>query len=164
MNPERGGGALYDVGCYALSAAHLALGPALTVASARARRGPTGVDVEASALLLAADPTKETGRPSASARIHCGIAAADRQVLRVSGQAATVEFGEPAFTTLHTPAELTITTGDGAVRREQFAPVDAYRLMVEAVAARIHGEESFLPGLEHSQQVAATTAAIFAAL
>jgi D-xylose 1-dehydrogenase (NADP+, D-xylono-1,5-lactone-forming) len=158
LNPARGGGGIYDVGCYAVSAAHLALGPDLTVARATARRGPSGVDVEASAQLITGD------RPGATALIHCGISAADRQVIKVTGQAATVEFGEPVFTTLHESTELTITTGDGAVRREQFAPVDAYRLMVEAVAARIRGEDSFLPGHDHSRQVAATTAAIFAAL
>jgi D-xylose 1-dehydrogenase (NADP+, D-xylono-1,5-lactone-forming) len=158
MNPERGGGGIYDVGCYALSAAHLALGPDLTVTSATARRGPTGVDLEAWAKL-------QTGsEPAATALIHCGIAAADRQALKVTGEAATVEFGDPAFTALHQSAELSITTPDGAVRREQFAPVDAYRLMVEAVAARVRGEDSFLPGHDHSRQVAASTAAIFATL
>jgi xylose dehydrogenase (NAD/NADP) len=159
MNPERGGGAIYDVGCYAISAAHLALGADLTVADATARRGPSGVDLEASARLV----TAGTGPPSADALIHCGISATDRQVVMVTGEAATAEFGRPAFTALNTTAELTITTPDGAVRREQFAPVDAYQLMVEAVAARIRGEESFLPDHEHSRQVAATTAAIFAA-
>jgi predicted dehydrogenase len=157
LDPERGGGGLYDVGCYAISAAHLALGPDLSVVSATARRGRTGVDLAASAELVAPDS-------GATARIGCGIAAPAREVVRVAGQAAQVEFSEPAFLTLHTPVGLSITTPDRAVRQEQFAPVDAYQLMIEAVGARIRGEESFLPGHEHSRQVARTTAAVFGAL
>jgi D-xylose 1-dehydrogenase (NADP+, D-xylono-1,5-lactone-forming) len=158
LNPERGGGGLYDVGCYALSAAHLALGPHLEVVSAEARRGPSGVDLEATATLRGA------GKSGGTARIRCGIDGRDHQAITVSGEAARVDFGDPAFGAIHTSAELVITTPDGGVRREQFAPVDPYRLMIEAVAARIRGADSFLPGLEHSRQVAATTAAIFRAV
>ncbi len=39
---------------------------------------------------------------------------------------------------------------------EDFAPVDAYRIMVEAVAARIRGEDPFLVDLGHSAGVATT--------
>jgi xylose dehydrogenase (NAD/NADP) len=173
LNPERGGGGLYDVGCYALSAAHLALGPDLEVVSAEARRGPSGVDLETTATLRVAgtptgDQTSSTiptdSKTSSTARIRCGIDGRDRQAITVIGEAARVDFGDPAFGAIHTSAELVITTPDGGVRREQFAPVDPYRLMIEAVAARIRGADSFLPGLEHSRQVAATTAAIFSAL
>jgi hypothetical protein len=96
-------------------------------------------------------------------RIRCGIDGADRQQVAVIGEAARAEFGAPAFGAINLPSELIITTPDGAVRREAFAPVDPYRLMIEAVAARIRGEDAFLPGIEHSRQVAASTAAIFAA-
>ncbi len=155
LNPHRGGG-IYDVGCYALSAAHMALGPHLEVVTATARRGPSGVDLEAEATLRTAS--------TATARIRCGIDGVNRQAIAVTGEAAVAEFGAPAFGALNITSELIITTPDGAVRREQFAPVDPYRLMLEAVAARIRGEQSFLPGLDHSRQVASTTAAIFAAL
>jgi xylose dehydrogenase (NAD/NADP) len=176
LDPERGGGGLYDVGCYALSAAHLALGPNLEVISATARRGPTGVDLEASAVLRArsAHGTGTSTRAGSThgteadtdpiALIRCGIDGADRQQVTVTGEAARAEFGDPAFGAIHTVAELRIVTPDGAVRQEQFAPVDPYRLMIEAVAARIRGDESFLPGAEHSRQVADTTVAIFTAL
>ena len=72
--------------------------------------------------------------------------------------------GDPAFTAIFSPAGLTITTPDGSVREEEFAGVDPYKLMIEAVAARIRGEDAFLPGAEHSRQVAASTHALFAAL
>ena len=160
LDPTRGGGGLYDVGCYAISAAQLALGPALVVERAQGRFGPTGVDLAATAWLTAggADPT---GR----AVVRCGIAEPDRQRLRVVGEAATVDFatGE-AFTSWHQASSLTITTPDGAVRVEEFAPVDPYRLMVEAVASRVRGQDAYLVGDGHSLQVATTLDAVRAAV
>jgi predicted dehydrogenase len=152
LDPARGGGALYDVGCYALSAAHTALGPWLTLEDATQETGPTGVDLATHAQLRA---------PSgALADIRCGIAVPDRQELRVTGEAATLEFSQPVFMAWHTPTALTITTPDGATRVEEFAPVDPYRLMVEAIAAQVRGEPAFLVGLDHSAQVATSIAAI----
>jgi xylose dehydrogenase (NAD/NADP) len=152
LDPARGGGALYDVGCYSLSAAHAVLGPWLTLEDATQETGPTGVDLATHAQLRA---------PSgALADIRCGIAVPDRQLLRVTGEAATLEFSDPAFMAWHTPTALTITTPDGAKRVEEFAPVDTYSLMVEAVAAQVRGEPAFLVGLDHTAQVAASIAAI----
>jgi xylose dehydrogenase (NAD/NADP) len=156
LDPARGGGALYDVGCYTLSAAHAVLGPWLTLEDATEETGPTGVDLATHAQLRA---------PSgALADVRCGIAVPDSQVLRVSGEAASLEFSYPTFMAWHTPASLTITTPDGAVRVEEFAPVDPYALMVEAVAARVRGESAFLVDLEHTAQIAASIAAIRARL
>jgi D-xylose 1-dehydrogenase (NADP+, D-xylono-1,5-lactone-forming) len=162
LEPVRGGGALYDVGCYSVSASHTVLGPALSVHDAESRVGPTGVDLSTSAHLRADGGP----HPGATATALCGIAIPPRQVLRVGGEAASAEFvGEhrrdgEAFTSWHTPSSMLITTPDGSVREEQFAPVDPYRLMVEAVATRVRGDEAFLVGPEHSTQVASTLAAI----
>jgi predicted dehydrogenase len=157
LDPSRGGGALYDVGCYPISAAHLALGPVLDVERAVATRGPAGVDLAATAWLTA----PEGGR----AEVRCGIAIPDRQQLQVAGEAATADLatGE-AFANWHQASSLRIATPDGTVRLEEFAPVDPYRLMVEAVAARVRGEEAFLIGADHSTEVAATLEAVRAAV
>ena len=168
LDPARGGGGLYDVGCYAISAAHLALGPDLAVERAQARFGPTGVDLAATVWLTAGstDPTTDataepTAEPTGRAEVRCGIAEPDRQGLRVAGVAAAVDFatGE-AFTSWHQASSLTISTPDGAVRVEEFAPVDPYRLMVEAVASRVRGEDAYLVGDGHSRQVATTLDAV----
>jgi len=161
LDPARGGGALYDVGCYAVSAAHLALGPDLAVTRAWADVGPSGVDLSAEARLRA------PGGGEAVAR--CGIAVPDRQVLRMSSDAVTAEFttadGIPGetFTSWHSPSRLVLTGTGGVRRHEDFPPVDPYRLMVEAVAARVRGEDAFLVGLDHSAEVAATLDAVRAA-
>ena len=61
-------------------------------------------------------------------------------------------------------ANMTITTADRAVRVEEFAPVDPYRLMVEAVATRVRGGSAFLVPPDHSRQVSRTLAAARALL
>lgn len=158
LDPARGGGALLDTGCYALSAAHAVLGPVLDVRSAAARRGPTGVDVATSAVLRVPD-----GGPGAGglADVRCGLDGPDRQALVVTGAAAAVACARgPAFTAWREPTSLTLTTPDGATRVEEFAAVDAYVLMVEAVAAAVRGREAFLPGAAHSRAVAATSDAV----
>ncbi len=162
LDPGRGGGALLDTGCYALSAVHAVLGPRLDVEAAGASLGPTRVDLVTRARLRVPDGDAGTG---GRADVRCGIAAPDRQVLRVHGAAAVGATGRgEAFTAWREPTSLTISTPDGAERVEEFAPVDAYVVMVEAVAAAVRGDaEAFLPGLDHSAAVATTSDAVRAA-
>jgi len=51
LAPERGGGALWDVGCYGLSTARLYAGAEPSSCHSVARFGPTGVDLSLSAVL-----------------------------------------------------------------------------------------------------------------
>jgi predicted dehydrogenase len=158
VDPARGGGSLYDVGCYSVSAAHLVLGPRLSVEEAGSTVGRTGVDLSVWARLRAGSGD---GADAGRALVRGGIAVPDRQVLTVAGEVASVAFSEgEAFSNWHAPSTLEITTRDGVTRAEHFAPVDAYRLMVEAVAAHVRGQEAFLVGLDHAAHVAATIDAV----
>jgi predicted dehydrogenase len=51
LDPARGGGALWDIGCYGVSTARLFAGAEPEVVEATARFGPTGVDLSLAAVL-----------------------------------------------------------------------------------------------------------------
>lgn len=160
LEPGRGGGALYDVGVYPVSAAHALLGPALDVVAAESLIGPTGVDVDLRAVLRSRRGRADTGEPAA-VDVRCAIAGRERQELTVSGEAAALATGAgEAFTNWHAPSTLALRASDGRVRTEEFPPVDAYRLMVEAVAARVRGEDVWVVPAEDSITVASTLARI----
>lgn len=152
LDPALGGGALYDVGCYAVSGVHWALGNP-EVIDATARFGPTGVDLETTARLRGAGGT---------ASISASIDAEFQDVIRVRGSRGSFEFrGGKAFmarkndaTTLH------IVDEKGSVSEEPFEPVDAYRLMAESFGRLVRGGEEFYVRPEESLAIARTMDAI----
>jgi predicted dehydrogenase len=157
LDPSRGGGALYDVGCYAISAALLALREPVTLEVASLERDGAEVDIATAATLRDGE--------GARADVACGIRIHNRQQLRLSGEAAVIDFGPgDAFSNRDAPSSLRITeqspAGPGDSTVEEFPPVDPYQLMVEATAAAVRGEEAFLVGLDHSARVAAVADAI----
>ncbi len=133
LDPARGGGALYDVGCYcvAVSAALLtAPGQALDVRSVTTTIGPTGVDLTTVAELAGTRGT---------ARITASIDAPEGQQLTVTAGTWGVESVGDAFASWREPSRLRIHDAS-ATRVEQFAAVDAYQCMVEAVSRRVGGD------------------------
>jgi len=171
LDAGKGGGALYDVGCYAVDAARWALGAgALDVRSAEGDvRG--GVDVRASARLGGPDGTV--------ADVRCAIRGREEQLVAVYGEDATLVLGRPAFAAkdvvcaLHVvpvtpplapepsdeaplspdgPAEPVVVRADR--RSEEFAPVDPHRLMVEAVSRAVRGHDEWLPTAQDSLDIA----------
>ncbi len=155
LDPARGGGALADVGCYAVSAAAAFLrADDFAVDRADVRLGPTGVDLAAAAELVGG-----TGR----ATVRCGIDEIERQGVSIDCDGGTLELVAPPFTSWHDPALLRITSGvraAGLERVERFDDVNAYQVMVEAVSARIRGADAWLLPLVDSRTVAATLDAI----
>jgi len=129
LDPARGGGALYDVGCYATAAALWATGfTPLQAAGATRRLSATGVDLTTEAVLSFG---------SAEAFVHCSIDEDGGQWLRVEGDRGTLALdGNAAFTSWLSPSTLTVSIGS-ETRVEHFAPVDPYRVMVERVSAAI---------------------------
>ena len=152
LDPARGGGAWYDVGCYAVSAAHLLLGDELTVESAHERLGPTGVDLETRALL------RSPG--GASAELVASIDAPEHQDLTVHGTHGSLTWSAPQLTSWREPATLTLTRPGAVPVVEHFAAVDAYRLMVEQVSACVRGEAEPVVTAAESLRVASTMDAV----
>jgi predicted dehydrogenase len=133
-----GGGALLDIGTYQLH-----LWSALTDVS-------TGVEITSVERNLAASGIDLTTIVQAKIGKNLLVKATSsferegRQEITIKGTGGEIAFsvGE-AFTNWHKPSELVITTG-GKSRTEVFDPVDAYKLMVEAVSSQVSGEKSWL--------------------
>ncbi len=153
LDPRRGGGALMDVGCYTVSAALSALSAEAVVVDSVVRHiGPTGVDLTTSAVLTHAN---------GSATITASFERPEAQGLTIQAPGLSVEFGGQAFTTWREPCVLRVVE-DGVAREEEFAACDPYQLMIEAVSARVRGEDAWVLPLATSAHVAATLDAIAA--
>jgi xylose dehydrogenase (NAD/NADP) len=149
LRPEHGGGALYDVGCYPISAAVWAFGCTPSTVSASLRVGPTGVDLSAELVLRFAD---------GEAVIHVAMDEPDRQWLTVAGDAGVLAFdARPFMAWFGTDSVLTV-----GADRVVVPATDPYRLMVEDVSAVFRGEPGFVVPLHESRAVASVVDAAFA--
>jgi xylose dehydrogenase (NAD/NADP) len=155
LDPSRGGGALYDVGCYAVSAALWAFGgaPVCDVA-ARQQVGPTGVDLAAEAVL-----SFEAG----DAEIRVGISEPPKQWLIITGDRGEIELPGAAYTSW-VDDETVIVVSDGAgTQRIPVPATDAYRVMVEEMSSVIAGGPGWLLPVPESRATAAVLDACFTA-
>ena len=141
-----GGGALLDVGPYQLHlwSAMAALGD-LEITDVKQSISATGVD-------LTTQVSAKIGR-SLSVNAICSFERPNQQVISIKGSGGEITFsaGE-AFTNWHKPSALSVTTG-GQVTVEEFAPVDPYQLMVQAVSAHLIGEKAWLLPIDESLSV-----------
>ena len=143
--PELGGGSLLDVGPYQ---AHVwaALAPKnseLRIETASANLGPTGIDLttQTTATLI---PSEMNDSIAVSA--VTSFEQDEKQSLVISGSSGKLEFPQgQAFTSWKEASSIQI--GD---HLENFAPVDPFTLMIEAVGNRIQGEPVWLPSLRES--------------
>ena len=151
MDPGYGGGALYDVGCYPISAVQAALGNQQPAEVAvRRRDSTTGVDLHTDAVLSFVD---------ADAELSCGFDGPDGQWLVIRGESGELELPYPTFMLRHAPGELLLSEGTGT-RRIPYAPTDPYRLMLESFSARVRGEEAFVVPLADSRSCASVLDAV----
>jgi predicted dehydrogenase len=148
LDPGHGGGALYDIGCYALSGALLGAGQGLpSEVECRTASAETGVDLTADVLM--------TWASGLTGEVHVSMAEPERQWLIVRGEAGELEFGAPAFTaTWAAPAELLLSDGRGT-RRIEVPAADPYKLMFEQTSAVARGEDGWVLPLADSRQTAA---------
>ena len=156
LEPGRGGGALYDVGCYAVSACLWAVGRGLPdVVVAQADLGPTGVDLHTRLILEWPDVTAE---------VQAGIDRDTGQWLVITGTDGELELRDQPFTAWQNDdTALWGSDGRGTVQVPVPA-VDAYRLMVEEFSSVLDGGAGWVLPLEESRQTAAVLDAGFASL
>lgn len=151
-DPASGGGALLDVGGYQVHAWMAMTGGTPQVRLDRVERsdGPTGIDLTTRIAAALDGATRATAVAS--------FAMPEHQFLVVTGTQAQARTGAgAAFTAWREPT--TLLVGEHV---ESFPPVDAYRLMVEAVSARIEGEDAWCVPVTESLHVARVLADVAA--
>lgn len=148
LEVERGGGALYDVGCYAVSACLWAAQRGLPEdVVARSELGPTGVDHDTRAVLRWSDGTE--------AEVHAGMTGGDGQWLVITGDDGEIELRDHPYTSWKDDqTELWVSDGRGT-ERVPVPPTDAYRVMVEEVSSVLRGGPGWVLPLAESRQTAA---------
>jgi predicted dehydrogenase len=154
LDPQRGGGALLDVGCYPLTGATWATRAAgVAVDAVDTVSGGLGVDLTTDASLHL------DGIP---VHVRASFIETAFESLVIHGEHGVIEFtGSDAYTSWMRPSALRVLDRDGE-RVEHFAPVDPYRLMIEAVSSAIRGEGGWLPDPRWSITVADAMDAILA--
>ncbi len=147
LDPGLGGGALYDVGHYAVSAALWAVGRGLPLhVRARARLSGSGVDLSTEAVLE---------WDGATAEIRAGIDEGLGQWLVVTGTDGEIELRDAPYSSWKDDAtELWVSDGRGT-ERVPVPATDAYQVMVEEVSSVISGGPGWVLPLEDSRQTAA---------
>lgn len=142
--PEMGGGALLDVGCYQAHLWLMLLGENVEFSVERVdvTTGPTGIDLTTTAHVNL--------NGAVQAEMNCSFDMAPQQRITVSGASASMHTGEgEAFTLWKSDASLII--GDAV---EKFTSDDAFALMVQDVSAAIQGEVNDVFPASSSLQVA----------
>lgn len=155
LEPARGGGALYDVGHYAVSAALWAVDRGLPMdVAAQARRSDSGVDLSTRAVL---------DWDGATAEVQAGIDEGLGQWLVITGEHGELELRDAPFTSwMNQPTELMVSDGNGTTRLPVPAE-NAYRVMVEEVSSVIQGGPGWVLPLAASRLTAAALDQIRAA-
>ncbi|MCD9024099.1 Gfo/Idh/MocA family protein [Cohnella silvisoli] len=130
---EWGGGALYDVGVYPLSAARLIMGVEPEAVTVQALFSPEHDDVDMMASGLVEFPG------NVALTFDCGMWASFRNELEIVGTDGTIVL-KPSFVPSKETDDITIQVGD-KVRREGPYGVDAYVAQSDQFARTVWGEE-----------------------
>lgn len=147
FDPQLGGGALYDVGCYAIAAVLSAFGwdTPHAVESTMRRWSPAGAD-EATRVHLAFGN-------GGVAEVEATLTGGASEVLTIRGSKGVISLTDPAFTAGRQPASLHGSTSAGEIA-VTYDAVDPYRLMVEEVARAVRDGSGWIVPLSQSLAVA----------
>ena len=144
LDPEMGGGALFDVGVYSLHAVAALLGDnqSAVIEKCEANIGPTGIDLTTRWRLRVGETSLAEGVAS--------FEEPENQSLFVQGKNGSAELlGDQAFTSWKATSALRL---GNAV--EEFAAVDPYQLMIENFGKSVRGEVGWVLPLSTSLWVA----------
>ncbi|WP_291855858.1 Gfo/Idh/MocA family oxidoreductase [Marinilabilia sp.] len=123
--PEYGGGALMDIGCYAISVPRFIMGEEPSqVMSLQTAHPDFGTDMHSSAIM-------DFGGPRATFTVSTAAQAFQKVDIVTNGGSITIHI--PFNTYVDVPAQMTVTDGMGT-RIIEFAPSNAYGLMFDAFA------------------------------
>ena len=161
---EVGGGALYDVGCYAINSARWLFGTEPEVVGATIERHHSGgvsfgTDTVTAALLRF---------PNGSATFACSTAMEHGQWVHIMGEEGRIELWIPFNIPLTRPTWISVTQGgdppeEPAVRRIDFPVVDEYATQADAFAAHVLDDAPPHVTLDDSVANMAVIDAVFAA-
>lgn len=149
LDPALDGGALMDVGCYAVSGARFVAGGEPLSVAAEVVTGPTGVDTRLTGLLRFDDDVL--------AIVDCGLDLPSRSELEVCGTEGRIVLADPWHC-----IEPRIVLERGFEREVvEPEPADSYRLELEDCSAAIRGEREPLLGRADALGQAQTIDALY---
>ena len=149
LDPALDGGALMDVGCYAVSGVRLVAEGEPRSVAAEAVTGPSGVDMRLAGLLRFDGDVLAT--------IDCGLDLPSRSELEISGSAGRIVLSDPWHC-----IDPKIVVERGFEREVvQIAPADSYALELDDMAAAIRGERAPLLGRADALGQSRTIAALY---
>jgi xylose dehydrogenase (NAD/NADP) len=149
LDPALDGGALMDVGCYAVSGARFVAGSEPLSVAAEVVTGPTGVDTRLTGLLRFDDDVL--------AIVDCGLDLPSRSELEICGTEGRIVLADPWHC-----IEPRIVLERGFEREfVEPEPADSYRLELEDCGAAIRGEREPLLGRADALGQALTIDALY---
>lgn len=151
LDPDMGGGSLWDVGCYPLSYANLIAGAAPVEVFGWQRCSDHGVDMEFFAMMRYAD--------GSVAQFDCGFAGPFRAEMEVVGTAGTLRIHRPFKTDER--SRLVFTADDDQVEDVAFAPDTAYSGEVADIEAAVLDGQSPRVSLAESRRTVQTIRALY---
>jgi predicted dehydrogenase len=153
---QAGGGSLLDVGTYQFQLWRALIDPWISPTLTEVTQDFNESGADLSSRVVA--EVKSANGASIKLSFLSSFVAPEQQFAKISGSDNRIEFTkDAAFTSWRQASALQI-----GAHTEEFAPVDAYQIMIEAVSARISGQDSWVLPIQESLDVAQLIDAVMA--